>query len=231
MLILLLVLSTGAWRLHKSRSYQLFGDLVTRVETSDSLVALTFDDGPTAHTDSVLSVLGARGARATFFTVGEAIERYPEAAERIVERGHELGNHSYSHRHLLLRRPAFIRTELVVTDSLIRAAGQRGPIPFRPPYGKRFIVLPWVLSQDDRPVVLADIEPDSYPEVRQSPERIVDFVMERVRPGSIVLLHVEIDARAVERASLGMLIDSLQARGYRVGTLRELMAAQDRAPL
>ena len=75
---LVALVGTGV-RLSHSRTHQIVGELLTRVETSDSVVALTFDDGPTAfHTDSVLAVLAESGARATFFMVGQAMERNPE---------------------------------------------------------------------------------------------------------------------------------------------------------
>jgi peptidoglycan/xylan/chitin deacetylase (PgdA/CDA1 family) len=146
--LLLLVLLAGTWRLHKSRTYQLFGELVRRVETPDSLVAITFDDGPTpGFTDEVLEILGRTGTPATFFVVGSSVEENPDQAAALVAAGHELGNHSYSHRTLVLKGPSSVRSEVVRTDSLIRAAGYTGEIHFRPPYGKKLFVLPWVLSR------------------------------------------------------------------------------------
>ena len=133
-LAVLLALTFGAWRLHDSRSVQLFGELVTSVATDDPVVALTFDDGPAVpHTDSILDLLRDEGVRATFSVTGEAVERRPALASRMLEEGHELGNHSYSHRPLVLVSPRTIRRKVERTDSLIRAAGADGPIHFRPP--------------------------------------------------------------------------------------------------
>jgi len=223
-------LAAGAWRLHKSRTHQLFTELVTRVETSDSLVALTFDDGPSSHTDSVLAILASRDARATFFVVGAAIESNPNDARRIVDQGHELGNHSYSHQRLVLRGPSFVRGEISSTDSLIHSVGQVEQPFFRPPYGKRLVVLPWILSRQGRPVVLWDLEPDSYPEIAASPDRIIEQVMDGVRPGSVILLHTETAARVAQRAALGQLIDRLRSEGYRLTTLRQLLSSQGSPP-
>lgn len=167
------VLAWGAWRLSKSRSYQLFGDLVTRVETTDSVVALTFDDGPVPrYTDSVLAILADSSAPATFFVVGSALAEHPDLARRVVQAGHELGNHSYSHHALVFKTPTYVRHEIQNTDTLIRAAGQRGAIHFRPPYGKRLVILPWLLSRAARTTVLWDLEPDSYPAIGRDPARI-----------------------------------------------------------
>lgn len=217
-------LTWAGWQLSKSRTHQLFGEMVTRVATSDSVIALTFDDGPSpVYTDSVLRILADSNVHATFFVVGGALGRHGDLGRRIVAEGHELGNHSYSHSRMVFKTPGFVRREIAETDSLIRAAGQRDPISFRPPYGKRLVVLPWILSRAGRPVVLWDLEPDSDPEVARDPRRIVARVLNYVRPGSILLLHVEMPQREAGRAALPSLIGSLRAAGYRLVTLSELM--------
>jgi peptidoglycan/xylan/chitin deacetylase (PgdA/CDA1 family) len=219
-----LFLAWAVWQLSNSRSYQLFGDLVTRVETQDSVVALTFDDGPVpGYTDSVLAVLVDSGVVGTFFVVGAELEQHGDLARRILQAGNELGNHSYSHHPLVFKSPTYVRHEIQTTDSLIHAAGQHGAIPFRPPYGKRLVVLPWLLAQAGRATVLWDVEPDSDPAIARDPARIVDDVLRNVRPGSIILLHVEIPRRAPGRAALPNLIGSIRAAGYEFVTVSELM--------
>ena len=220
---LLVLLGWGGWRLSNSRTHQLVGELLRRVETTDSVIAITFDDGPTAtHTDSVLSLLEEHGARATFFMVGTAMERNPEVVARVVRAGHELGNHTYSHPRMVLKSPATIRREIERADSLIRAFGQEGEIFVRPPYGKRLLGLPLYLARHERPVVLWDLEPDSY---HRRAEGMVDYVLERVRPGSIVLLHVEIAGRSEGRRALERILPELVARGYALVTLSELVGS------
>lgn len=219
-----LCLAWAGWHLSKSRSYQLFGTLVTRVETADSVVALTLDDGPApGFTDSVLTILADSNVRATFFVVGVPLAEHVDLARRIAQAGHELGNHSYSHHRLVFKTPAYVRHEIQSTDTLIRAAGQRGAIHFRPPYGKRLVILPWLLSRSGRTTVLWDVEPDTYPEIARDPARIVDHVVRNVRPGSIILLHVETLGRAPGRAALPTLIGALRAAGYEFVTVSELM--------
>jgi chitin deacetylase len=212
----------GGLKLSNSRTHQLFGELVTRVETTDSMVALTFDDGPVPiYTDSVLDVLGEFGVPATFFMVGASIKRSPDLAAEVVRRGHEIGNHSFSHQRLVLKTPRTIRREIEDTDALIRTAGQEGPILVRPPYFRRLIGLPLYLSRRERPIVLADLEPDSY---RSNADDMVRYVEERVRPGSIILLHVEIPSRSQNRQALRRIVPSLMSRGYRFVTVSELLA-------
>ncbi|MGQ0642953.1 MAG: polysaccharide deacetylase family protein [Gemmatimonadaceae bacterium] len=76
-------------------------------------------------------------------------------------------DHSYSHQRMVFKSPCFVRDELEQTDSLIQVAGQSGTIHFRPPYGKRLVILPWILSRNDRTTVLWNLEPDSYPDIAQ----------------------------------------------------------------
>jgi peptidoglycan-N-acetylglucosamine deacetylase len=220
----------AAWTLTNSRTHQLFGKLVSRVETTDSVVALTFDDGPTPlYTDSILKILADSNTQATFFAVGGAIRQHPDIAARIVTMGHELGNHSYSHHRLVFKTPGYLRRELDETDSLIRSAGYQEAIRFRPPYGKRLVILPWILSRSQRTTIMWDVEPDSYPSIALDPSRIVEYVTKNVRPGSIILLHVETAGREPARAALPSLIGALHSAGYRFVTVSELMRRASRS--
>src|SRR5688572_18758588 len=153
----------ASWRLHKSRTTQLFGELVTSVERQDSVVALTFDDGPVPlYTDSVLAVLARENVHATFFVIGSSVARHADLAGRIIGAGHELGNHSFAHDRMVLMSQSRIRSEVESTDSLIRRVGATGSIPFRPPYGKRLVGLPWYLERTGRATVLWTLEPDTW---------------------------------------------------------------------
>lgn len=187
-------------------------------------MALTFDDGPgVAVIDSLVALLASRGVRATFFVTGNELAMAPDAGTRLVAAGHELGNHTYHHERMVLRSPRFVRAEIERTDALIRVAGHGGPIHFRPPFGYKLLVLPWYLARTGRTTVTWDVEPDSYPEVAATSEGIVRHVLERVRPGSIILLHVWYSSRGTSLGAVGPLIDSLQARGYHVGAVRDLL--------
>ena len=224
-----LTAALGLRALARSRTYQLFGRPISRVPTSDSVVALTFDDGPTdARVDTVLRILESRNVRATFFLIGGSIASAPSAAHAIAAGGHELGNHTYTHRHMIFKTVGTYRGEVERTDSLLRAAGARDPIFFRPPYGYKLVGLPYVLWRTGRTTVTWDIEPESYPQVAKTADGIVRHVLDRVRPGSIVLLHPWYSTGAPTRAALPVLIDSLRARGYRTATVGELIARRQR---
>ncbi|MGI9182506.1 MAG: polysaccharide deacetylase family protein [Longimicrobiaceae bacterium] len=221
-----------SWRLSNARSLQLLGEIVPRVETGDSLVALTFDDGPLPDaTARVLQLLAAEEARATFFLIGSSIEQHPEAARAIADAGHEIGNHSYSHRMMLGLSQNRIRQEIERTDARIREAGFVGRIHFRSPYGKKFVALPYYLGRTGRKNIFWDVEPESDPEIARDSARIVAHVLEKVRPGSIVLMHVMTRHYEPSRAAVPAIVRGLKARGYRLVTVSELLEQEERVAL
>jgi peptidoglycan/xylan/chitin deacetylase (PgdA/CDA1 family) len=222
----------GVRALARARTVQLFGTIVAHVPTAERRVALTFDDGPTpSRVDTLLGLLASRDVRATFFVTGRELGAAPDAGRRLVAAGHELGNHTYAHRRMVLVSPGTVRAEVERTDSLIRAAGHEGAIYFRPPYGYKLVALPWYLARTGRTTVIWDVEPDSYSEVAATPHGIVRHTLSRVRPGSIILLHPWYPSRATSLAAVAPLIDSLHARGFRVGTVRDLVRGPRRAQL
>lgn len=220
----IIVVLAGFRAVVRARSFQLFGDLVARVETLEPVVALTFDDGPAGATlDDILDTLAASGVHATFFVVGNQLEVHLAAGQRLVAAGHELGNHSYSHQRMLLTSPGTAQDEVKRTDSLIRAAGHSGPILFRPPYGVKFVGLPWYLQKSGRTSITWDIEPESYTAVASSPAGIVSHVVEKVRPGSIILLHPWYSSGEQTRQAVPGIIKGVRELGMRFVTMSELL--------
>lgn len=214
--------AAGLYQLINARTLQLTGELVHRVETGEKVVALTFDDGPDQYTREILDTLAAERVRATFFIVGEQAERHPEHTEALVRAGHQLGNHTYTHRRMVFVSAATVAAEIEPTDALIRRAGQRGDIPFRPPTGKKLWSLPRYLAERDRTTVMWDVEPDSG--ATPAPAEIARMVREQVRPGSIVLLHPWYGSGRGTRAALRGVITGLRADGYRFVTVGELLS-------
>ncbi len=224
---ILAVLLTVIVSLHvysNSRTTQLFGDIIARVETDKPVVALTFDDGPSARfTKDVLTVLKDRDVKATFFLIGkETAENLPQA-RLIADAGHEIGNHSYSHSNMAWMGPASVKDEIERTDAAIRAAGYKGEILFRPPYGKKLLTLPWYLSQHDRKTIMWDVEPESFPEVADNPDALAKYVIDNARNGSIIIMHVMYRSREVSRQALPLIIDGLRQRGFEFVTVSKLI--------
>ncbi|KEO83652.1 polysaccharide deacetylase family protein [Tumebacillus flagellatus] len=227
--LLLAIYCVTTYKLMNSRTYQVFGELVPRVETTKKVVALTFDDGPNPeHTGEILKELDAKGVKATFFLIGQEIEKHPGEAKQIIQAGHEVGNHSYSHNRMIFKSPSYLSSEVEKTDALLRDAGYQGDILFRPPNGKKLLYLPYYLKQHDRTTIMWDLEPDSYEDIASSADKIVDYTVQHVRPGSIILLHAMYDSRGESMKAIPGIISKLQAEGYECKTVSELLKAADR---
>jgi peptidoglycan/xylan/chitin deacetylase (PgdA/CDA1 family) len=213
----------------KARTTQLFGEIISRVETDKPVVALTFDDGPSPRfTKDVLTILKDRDVKATFFLIGkETAENLPQA-RLIVDAGHEIGNHSYTHSNMAWMGLASVKDEIERTDAAIRTAGYQGEILFRPPYGKKLLTLPWYLSQHDRKTIMWDVEPDSDSEIAENADVMTQYVMDHARNGSIIILHVMYRSREASRQALPQIIDGLRQKGFGFVTVSELL--KDRKP-
>jgi peptidoglycan/xylan/chitin deacetylase (PgdA/CDA1 family) len=186
--LLLSVFMTSAllfafWQISKSRSFQFFGAIHTHVRTTERVIALTFDDGPTPHnTEPILELLERYQAKATFFMIGSVLEQNPELGRRVMAAGHQLGNHSYSHHRMLFKTPAWTWQELDRTDALIRGLGYEGEIMFRSPYGKKFLILPYILWQTQRRNILWNVE--SNDTETQDPARLEAANLPDIQAGS-----------------------------------------------
>jgi len=152
-------------------------------------VALTFDDGPHREgTSATLEMLGDAGARATFFLVGEQVDRYPELAADIAACGHEIGLHGYRH-HLLLRRSvgSLARDLDRAVDAIVSATGQT-PRCYRPPYGVFSAgALELVRQRGWQPVLWSKWGRDWTH--RATPATIARNAVGGLAGGDIVLLH------------------------------------------
>ncbi len=221
-IILLLVAIYGLFQISKSRTFQFFGGLIYRGNTNHKVIALTFDDAPTEYADKVLAILKEKDIKATFYAIGQNIEKYPDQAKEIVSLGHELGSHSYSHARLVLKTPSFVSREVEETNELIRSVGYTGEITFRPPNGKKLFILPWYLSTHNIKTIMWDVEPDTYASGQS--DKIIQYTLENTKPGSIILMHPFCGADCdADREALPAIIDQLQADGYRFVTVSQLL--------
>ncbi|MFH1791252.1 MAG: polysaccharide deacetylase family protein [Candidatus Omnitrophota bacterium] len=191
-------------------------------------VAITFDDGPNGeYTERVLDVLRDKDAKATFFVIGKFVELFPDTARRIVEEGHAIGNHTYRHPDLRFQSRKVIGAQLVEAERVISNITGAKPRIFRPPYGGKspkvletaadmgFVIVEWSVSGKN-----------GDKEIKA--ERIVRNVLNKVKNGSIILLHdgnritPGFDRSQVVKA-LFIIIDELRARGYKIVTVPELL--------
>lgn len=208
--------------LSKTTKFQVFGELVNHVDTKEKVVALTYDDGPNPpYTNQLIGILERNQIKATFFVVGNIIEKHRATVRLVLSKGHELGNHSYSHQKMTSENPSFIRSEIEKTDQLLRQLGVKEEIHFRAPYGRKFLVLPYLLAKMNKKNILWNVNPNDYK--APSSEVIENYVLEHVTPGSIILLHDGGGDRSGTVTATESLIKKLGERGYRFKTVSELM--------
>jgi peptidoglycan-N-acetylglucosamine deacetylase len=152
-------------------------------------VALTFDDGPHSHgTPAVLEALDARRAVATFFLVGEQVERHRTVAAEIVAAGHAIGVHGYRHTLLLRRSPGAVRDDLHRARDAIGSVTGTEPCLYRPPYGVfSGPALLLVRRLGWRPLLWSQWGRDW--EAGATPEGIAARVTRGLGDGDVVLLH------------------------------------------
>lgn len=179
-------------------------------------IALTFDDGPHPYyTEQLLDGLKERGAKATFFVLGEHVEQYPELVERMSEEGHLIGNHTYSHIQLTQRNSETFKEELVKTSELIENLTGQEVQYVRPPYGtwnKKFE------KELNMFPVLWNIDPLDWSSRNVS--NIVQKVTAKAKDNAIILMHDEY--KTTVTAAL-QIVDELQKKGYEFVTVEELL--------
>ena len=165
------------------------GPLGVRHRLDGDAVAITFDDGPHAEgTPAVLSLLAAAGVPATFFLVGEQVERQPELAARIAAEGHGIGLHCQRHRNLMLLTPGQLRSDLDRAQAAIEDACGVTPRLYRPPYGIfSTAALVEVRRRGFEPLLWSRWGRDWAR--RATPESVTRLVTRGVGPGDVLLLH------------------------------------------
>ena len=192
-------------------------------------VAITFDDGPDPRwTPKILDILKAAKVKAAFFLVGVNAEHHPGLVRRIVDEGHEIGNHTYYHPNLALCWPEHVRLELNATQLLIESITGRATTLFRPPYAadtqpsQMSELAPLQIAQDlNYLVVLENIDPQDW--AKPGADVILQRVKQQRRDGSIILLHDAGGDRSQTVAALPRILDWLHTRGGSVVPLSTLL--------
>ena len=174
-------------------------------------VYLTFDDGPIPEvTPKVLAILDQYGVKATFFMVGENIDKHPEVFEMVVKGGHAIGNHTYNH----------VKGWKVSTAEYI-ANVQKFPKEtklFRPPYGRTWVWQRRAVKQLGYEIYLWDVLTRDY-NPHRTPEAMFQQIQRQTRPGSIINFHDSIKSNERMLEVLPKAIEWLLANGYEIKTL------------
>ncbi|RLC53340.1 MAG: polysaccharide deacetylase [Candidatus Cloacimonadota bacterium] len=202
--------------------------IVFGIKTEEKVVALTFDDGPhPIFTIELLKLLAEFNVKATFFVSGKNIEQHKDLVKQIVDNGHELGNHAYSHRNLIFKTTSFIRNEIVKTDDLIKSCGADVPNIVRPPFGRFLLSALYVFCKLKKKVILWNIPTKDYK--AKHPKLIVRKVYRKLKPGGIIVMHdagkdnSKVD-RSVSLQAVRSLLSELPQKGFRFVTISELLA-------
>jgi peptidoglycan/xylan/chitin deacetylase (PgdA/CDA1 family) len=219
----------GYWTAFGATS-QVFGPFPYQGSDIEPIVALSFDDGPNEpYTSRLLAVLEDRKVRATFFSVGRCAERFPSTVRDVVQAGHVLGNHSYSHRFSSYLTSPNQRAEIQRCQDRLAAIADVRPSLYRPPWLCHW---PWVLASVRATGLQVVSGRFGHPfEVFQPPAyKIAEVASRLAHPGSILIFHDGFDARGGHRdqtvAAIGPLIDKLRERGYRFATVDQLLRVQ-----
>jgi peptidoglycan-N-acetylglucosamine deacetylase len=197
------------------------GITFSRVLVSGNYIAMTFDDGPhPQNTTRLLDMLRARNIKATFYVIGRSVDLYPQVVRRTVAEGHEIGNHSQTHRLLSKLSDAELREEMSrCRDAVGRAAGVQ-PRTMRPPYGgllQRQREL--VHAEFGYPVILWSVDPLDWK--RPGAGVISSRILAGASSGGIVLAH-DLHAQTVD--AMPAALDGLLKRGFKFVTVSQLLA-------
>jgi peptidoglycan/xylan/chitin deacetylase (PgdA/CDA1 family) len=220
--------AAGAWIAYAWLPHLRTSRAVWRGGNGAPRIALTFDDGPDPRwTPAILDILAAREVRGSFFLIGERARRAPGVVRAIRDAGHEIGNHSWSHRSLWLCGPSRTRLEIVRAHDLLADLSGEAPRLFRPPWGMVNAALPAALRACGERAVFWSIQPEGLRPV--SAPRQVERILGAAHPGAIVDLHdAEGTAGAPSRlaAVLPAAIDGLRAAGFTFATVGDLLAEE-----
>lgn len=219
--IIVIICAITLFFISKSRNFQFFGNIITSLPNSDKRIALTFDDGPTENTEAILDKLNELDIKASFFVCGYSIDERPDDAKAIIKAGHDIGNHSYSHKRMVLKSYSFYKDEIDKTNDLIREIGYEREIFFRPPNGKKLFVLPYYLNKINMTTVMWDIEPETILGFDATPDEIAQYIINNVKSGSIILLHPMYNAENILPV-LDIIVSELKKLGYTFDTISNL---------
>lgn len=192
--------------------------------SAEKCIALTFDDGPhPKYTPQILNILDKYNAKATFFVIGKNAEKYPEIVRDEYVRGHEIGNHTYSHPDLKRISASEFLDEITKTKNIITEIIGSSPILFRPPGGYLSnSIVNEVLAQNGVAVLWSwrqDTKDWSCP----SSECIVTGVLDNLKDGDIILFHDYNSSVSPTPDALEQILDRLSKQGYKFVTVSELM--------
>ncbi len=195
---------------------QVYVKTLCRIDTSEKIVYLTFDDGVDAHqTPLVLDVLRHNNIKAAFFVIGEKIAGNEDLLKQMADEGHLIGNHSFSHNNFFpLHSKKWIIADIEKCRVAIEQAIGRSTTFFRPPFGVTNPAIGGAVRRLKLKTIGWSIR--TYDTIDLTTEHIVDSVRRKLKPGTIILLH---DRLPNSDTTLLAIIDMLKEENYCIGNL------------
>lgn len=192
------------------------------VPTEKKQIALTFDDGPhPTLTPRILEILAQYNIPATFFMVGQNVLNYPEAARAVIQSGHEVGNHTFSHPHIGNLSEQAIFDEIGKCEDALEELCEYRPHLLRTPQGALTPSLERCLLDDDYILVLWSLDTRDWE--NKSTAHVVQTVLENVQAGDIILMHDFIGHNSKTPEALEKIIPILLSQGYEFVTVSALL--------
>jgi len=194
------------------------------------VVALTFDDGPdNQYTPQVLDILAQKGVKATFFLIGKRLAEAPSVVKRIMNDGHDVGNHTFNHPNISHFSHQDVEREVRTADEELRRFGVEAGGMFRPPYGAVAPDSIEPLARSGYRLYLWSVDSLDWRGLNR--DQIVGNVIPQVTSGSVILFHSAggpgEDLTGTVQA-LPIIIDDLRAKGFTFATLHEMFQAKPR---
>lgn len=192
---------------------------ICSIEANEKTIALTFDDGPSTETLAILDVLKEFNYKATFFCIGKHVAGREDILQRIHSDGHTIGNHSFSHGFFFdLKTTGGFITELLKASESIRKVIGKTPLLFRPPYGVTTPALSRAIKKLNYTTIGWNIR--SLDTAIKDKNQVLQRIKNRLKPGSIILLHDTISGNAL---LLKELLTFLKTENYSVVSLESLI--------
>lgn len=192
---------------------KLFPSILFKKETTLKQVYLTFDDGPTeGFTHWVLKLLGSLNIKATFFCIGENAEQNPNIISDILERGHRIGNHTYSHKNAFFSSTQSYFNDIIKCKEVLPETDL-----FRPPYGK---LLPWQILKIQKyfKIIMWDVLSYDFKK-NISTEKLKENVLDNLENGSIIVFHNNIKSEEILKECLEDILVKIKEKGFTFSTL------------
>lgn len=190
--------------------------------TQKKQIALTFDDGPhPSLTPKILEILARYDIQATFFMVGQNVINYPQAAREVINAGHEVGNHTFTHPHIATLGDASIMEEIGRCEDALEELCEYRPHLLRTPEGAMNASLERCLAGEDYILVLWSLDTRDWD--NKSTACIVQTVLDNVKSGDIILMHDYISYHSKTPEALDVIIPALLSQGYEFVTVSELL--------